>query len=484
MPNNERGAVKTPDLLPRLRQFCQIHHLLPPSKIIVAVSGGADSLALLFGLLALRDEFGFALHVASFDHGIRGSVSAADVTFVRDIAAAQHLPFTAGKDDIPARSRAWGIGIEAAARRARYAFLASVARAEAAVCIATGHQRDDQAETVLMHIVRGSGLAGLRGMLPQMPLRDLNLPELQVDGITLIRPLLDCSREQIDAYVASLGLIPRVDASNADTAYTRNRLRHDVLPLLEQINPAIRTSLARLAETARNDFDALRGGLPPLQRTGDSISLPMAQFRALHPAHQRLWIRQAAQTLAPEVEIGLDTMHEALRLPDAEPVGGAGTDLGGGLRLRCRASELSVYLPNSFPDDWPWLTPGTTLNLSIPDEVTLPGSNWRLRATVVESTPPAPGPLSAVIPLPAEARVQLRTRNLGDRFAPAGLHGHRQKLSDTLINIKVPAEWRDRLPLLTINDRIGWIMSPGGSRLAYSDIASPQCLCYFEYVPS
>ncbi|MEO8397393.1 MAG: tRNA lysidine(34) synthetase TilS, partial [Chloroflexota bacterium] len=189
-------------------------NFLPASaRLIVGVSGGTDSLALLHTLLALRDRLSLNLHVATLDHGLRGDAGADDARFVQTTAQSWDLEVTAGYADVGALAQAQQIGIEAAARLARYEFLAGVADAFHATHIAVAHNADDQVETVLFHLLRGSGLTGIGGMayiapLPGHPHR------------TLIRPLLDIPRADLDAYCREQGLQPRHDASNDDTSYT------------------------------------------------------------------------------------------------------------------------------------------------------------------------------------------------------------------------------------------------------------------------
>jgi tRNA(Ile)-lysidine synthase len=203
---------------------------------VAAVSGGADSVALLRGLL---DAGVGPLTVAHFNHRLRGAESDADAEFVRELAARLGLPFRLGGADV--RSAAAGDNLEATARRLRYGWLAEAAREAGAVWVATGHTADDQAETVLHRLIRGAGLQGLRGVAAERELRD---------GIRLLRPLLTVARADVLAYLRDLGQSFREDATNIDPAFTRNRIRHELLPLLRTFNPAIVDVLGRLARQA------------------------------------------------------------------------------------------------------------------------------------------------------------------------------------------------------------------------------------------
>jgi len=234
------------DLLTQVMETIEEYGLLVRGEpVVVGVSGGPDSLCLLHVLKHLAPGYGVTLHVTHLEHGIRGEESEADAQFVAGLAHRWGLPVTVEHADVPRLAEEEGLAPEEAARRARYGFLARVAGQIGASRIAVGHNADDQVETVLMHFLRGSGLAGLRGMLPLSPLGELRLGAALRDSplageLRLIRPLLEVARPAIEAYCRSRGLQPRFDRSNLDTTYYRNRLRHELLPMLEGYNPNIR----------------------------------------------------------------------------------------------------------------------------------------------------------------------------------------------------------------------------------------------------
>lgn len=425
---------------------------------MVAVSGGADSLSLLHLLLTLRDEFDLTLHVATFDHQIRGEAGAADVRFVKEIAAAWNVPCTAGSADVPELARQQRLGLEEAARQARYTFLAEVAATIGARQIATGHNQDDQAETVLMHAIRGAGLAGLRGMLPRAPLSAH--PEL-----VLVRPLLDTPRSANDAYLHDLKIEPRSDATNVDRTYLRNRFRHEILPLLETINPQVRAALARTAAIAQEDYATLDSLLPPLTILDQGLSIEHSTFLQLSASQQRMLIRKAVAQLSAGKQASFERVQAAIDLA----VNGSSTqhvELIGTVWLGINGSNVVICVRAPHPQytltDWPRLNPGTQITIEQPGVYFL-SDGWRLR---VERSAEKPfsvrndGPLSALLAIDPGAKIALRTRQNGDRFKPFGMKGHSRKFKEILIDMKVPVGLRNCVPLIIVNNEIVWFIAP------------------------
>jgi tRNA(Ile)-lysidine synthetase-like protein len=474
------------NLIEQVRAFCTAHGLFERGTVVVAVSGGADSLVLLHVLIALRDELGIAPHVATFDHGLRGAAGAADVTFVREVGAAWGVPVTAGAADVPALARTWKLGIEAAGRRARYAFLAEVAGRTGATRIATGHNRDDQAETVLLHVIRGAGLAGLRGMLPATPWADLGLPPMNAP-LTLVRPLLDVPRAAIERYAARLDVVPRQDSTNLDTSLIRNRLRHQVFPLLETINPALGAALARLAAIARDDYSVLRAMVPPPIATDGGVVIARGTFTALHPAQARLMIRLAAGMLRSDNAISYERAEAARQFFAGASAGSL--ELGAGLRMMVSGTDAFIHDPTCFPTFAAWLPPGAHLSLPGAGEYVLPTSGWRLDVTPAEGPPGAAAPLDVILALPHHAPLTVRTPHSGDRFRPRGMGGHSRKLSDVLNAMRVRPPWRDRIPLMVVGDSVAWFVVPCGdaprARVAepFSRVAAGHTCWRFRFTP-
>jgi tRNA(Ile)-lysidine synthase len=485
-------------LLKRLQAAIEKDQLLSPEEgVVVGVSGGPDSLCLLHLLCELRAEasgpteagWRLRLHVAHLHHGLRGAEADADAAFVRQLAAEWNLPVHVEQADVPGLAEEHGLAVEEAARRARYAFLARVAAQVGARTVAVGHNADDQAETVLMHFVRGSGLGGLRGMLPCAPLADYRLlgldPEGPVPGIRLVRPLLTIPRADIVAYCEYYGLEPRFDRSNLDKTYFRNWLRHDVIPLLERHNPNLRQVLRRSAEVIAADCDLLRTILEeswpgvvveerllpdtavPEAGPGERIVLDLAAWRALPASLQRSVLREAVQRLRRTLrDIGFVHIEDAVRVARQGVVGSQAT-LPRGLMLTVGYERLVLAAADAVPPlpDWPFLPPGTEpIPVQVPGRTLLPRSGWMLEADVLSAEELAAGseanadPWRAFLDLEAAGvRLWLRARQAGDRFLPLGMEGHSVKLSVMLTNLKVPQAARDRLPLLVTDWGLVWV---------------------------
>jgi tRNA(Ile)-lysidine synthase len=537
------------DLLPQVRRMIRRYDLLRDGMaLVVGVSGGPDSLCLLHLLMRLAPEMGLRLHVAHLDHGLRGAESDADADFVVEFAARLGLPCSVDRADVAVSARGAGLPLEEAARQARYRFLADVAAAVGADAVAVGHNADDQAETVLMHFLRGSGVAGLRGMLPKTPLGEFRLSgearerrgggagELGSGGArapflahaplpplsffpTLIRPLLATPRAAIEAYCAEHGLQPRFDRSNEDTTIYRNRLRHELLPILEGYNPRIREVLAHTAEVLGGDHEVLRAALDeawdrvrtregesgsvgesrPLAQSpahsfspsSDVVHLDLAAWRALPLGLQRATIREAIHRLRASlrninwehVERAVWLAREGTTAQKATLAAGLELEIGyRTLRIGSEAAPVSLlqraslFQPGASP---PGGVPqiGASLPLAAPGEAAI-GGGWRLQVSAGHQygQPKDRGagadPWVAFLDEDAlGSDLLLRPRQPGDRFQPQGLSGHSTKLNEFMINAKVPKGARAGWPLLCGAAGIAWVC---GLRVAEWAIVRPE----------
>lgn len=455
---------------------------MPPDQacIVIGVSGGPDSLCLLHALHALSRAHGWSLHVAHLHHGLRGHDADADAEFVARLAAEWGLPCTVERVDVPALARRKRLAVEEAARQARYAFLARLARGLGTGFIAVGHTADDQAETVLMHFLRGAGLAGLRGMMVVTPLAEYRLAEegrempaaSEAGPLMLLRPLLEVPRTEVEAYCARLGLSPRFDRSNLDKTYFRNRLRHELLPILATYNPGIKRVLYRTAAVVTDDYEYLHSGMLQAwarivrRETATSITFDLAQWRALPPSLGRAVLREAVHRLRRALRnINWEHIERAFRLARDETRGaGRRATLPQGLMLMVGYHDLVVAEEAALPlPDAPQLLV-SPLVLVVPGVTDLVGSNWRFLTRVM--TPADlplgwegnPDPWQAAADLDAAGdHLSLRVREAGDRFCPLGLAGHQTKLGEFFINEKVDRALRARWPLVVGPRGIVWV---------------------------
>ncbi|GAB4509928.1 MAG: tRNA lysidine(34) synthetase TilS [Anaerolineae bacterium] len=443
-------------LIQHLRHIVQKNQLiLPDETVVVAVSGGTDSLALLHMLYTLQASLRITLHAATLDHQLRDG-SAEDAAYVRAIAEEWGIAVTVGHVDVGKLAAEEQMGIEAAARQARYAFLVNVARQVGSARIMTAHHADDQAETVLMRLLRGAGLSGLRGMAMQAPVP--GAPHL-----LLVRPLLGFSRAELEAYCLEHGLVPRHDATNADTRYTRNFIRHEVLPVLRQLNPQVEKALNRLAETARTDDAYLQAAFEALAAEhvryhADRITVSRAAFQTWHPAMQRRCLYHAIALLGSADAIDFDHIQAAIELAEHGEQGAVAL-LGAGLRLRVDYDVLEIAhedAPPAVPEHLPLLAAGQVVALNLPGETAIPHVNWRLRLEFNAIETQRPPQARIVISMYSECI--LRTRQAGDRIAPLGLNGHHQKINRWMINQKVPRHLRERIPLLVVDGEVALIL--------------------------
>jgi tRNA(Ile)-lysidine synthase len=477
------------DFLTSLRRFLHKHELLPRGStnasnapgapnapVIVGVSGGADSLCLLHALNALALEFDLRLHVAHLNHQLRGEEAQADADFVRDFARQWNLPHTIEARDVAAFARQQKLSLEEAARQVRYSFLLEVALAQHSGTIAVAHNADDQAESVLMHFLRGSGLSGLRGMLPKMRIAELRIrnwdsafhtPNSALKDIFLIRPFLETPRSAIDEYCAQHDLHPRVDATNVDTTYFRNRLRHELLPLLETYNPQIRSILRRTADVIAAEHEVLQAhtnyawGMTVVEEADTAITFDLPLWREQPIGVRRALLRQAIQQLRPPLR-DIDFVHieDAIEILQRATTGDQVT-LPQNLLLEVSYNTFTIAPRDELTlPDWPLLPEEvTSVPISVPGITPLPESPWFLEATFGACD-------HGHVPLARFAAcfdmdtlpgaLTLRPRISTDHFQPQGMPAL-VRLKDWMINAKVPRAIRDRLPLIVSGDQIVWV---------------------------
>lgn len=474
---------------------------LPASApLVVAVSGGPDSVALLAALRDMAHKRGIVLHVAHLDHGLRPE-GVDDAAFVARLASDWGLAATVDAVDVRAFAAGSGRGIEDAARHARYAFLAGVARrlagryGGARVDVATAHTADDQAETVLMNVIRGAGLDGLAAMEPaaRWPIAAAEIAsaaaQAHLDAARathdwpadrplprLLRPLLATDRSAVLAFLTAAGIEARTDASNDDRAFLRNRIRLDVVPLLQAINPQLHAALTRLAATAADDLAFIDGAVDTVWQAADSgvdddgdVTLGMSALRALHPALQRRVLRRAFAQLGGDVrELGLGHVQAILRAVEGVADDGAtALALPGRIRLHVDASSVTFRRDRATLPP-PRLGPDP-IALAVPGETRLPGG-WMVAATLVDrhagdgarfgsgADGPNRDPWRWSIDLDVvRTPLGVRGRVAGDRLPLDGMGTGHKRLQDLFVDAKVPAAERDGWPVVVAGGTILWV---------------------------
>jgi tRNA(Ile)-lysidine synthase len=426
-------------------------------KVAVAVSGGADSVCLLYILAGLKQELGIDMHIAHLNHELRGGESAADAKYVVGLAKRLGIPATVESRDVKVYRKQHRLSLEEAAREVRYDFLSAVAKEAGALKVAVGHTGGDHIETLLMHLVRGSGINGLRGLAPAT--------NLKVSGgsLTVIRPLLCLSRQETIAYCRARGLKPRLDASNLSTEPLRNKVRHELVPELKKYNPQISQALMRLSRTAASDLDfidAEAGRImnSVLKVSKNSVAIEKESFLALHPAIKRRLLRLAIESLLgslKDIEAGhIEDIIEALDKPAGKVIG-----LPFGL---CFTIEYNRYVlaPESLSlCPLPALAGETELKL--PGKTFFPG--WEVKAVLISQSeykmqPSDANDFSACFDFASIGRkLNVRRRLPGDRFQPLGM-ARSKKLNIFMIDARVPRKWRPRVPVVCSGDDILWVV--------------------------
>ncbi len=455
----------TPSPLERVRRFAEREQLFRSvEKVVVAVSGGADSVAALLLLRDLGETHGFEVVVAHFDHHLRHE-SAGDRDFVSALCERLDVPCMTGEGDVPIAAEEIRMGIEETARRLRYQFLAFAAERQGAGAVATGHTADDHVETVLHHIVRGSGVRGIRGMLPAAPLP--GMPSLR-----LIRPILPLARADTVAVCNAGGVDYREDATNAELHATRNRLRHTVLPQLREENPSVDAAILGLAESARELFRSVERSADlaqPGDRTPGSVVFELETLRSLGSEARLLLLEREAAFLKAEV----DANRTRLRNLDEVLSGGAGSVAFGGLAVEVSVGFARLSADRGDEEDAP----------EIPEQfVNIPGITRAGERVLQAATDPFPrdagAPAAAAVPADRiEGALRLRALAPGDRMQ---YRGYRRKVSGILKAARVPAWERGDLIALAGREEVVAVL---GANVAIADGGQQDDCYYFRIAP-
>ncbi|MCZ2127046.1 MAG: tRNA lysidine(34) synthetase TilS [Anaerolineales bacterium] len=430
--------------------------------VVVGVSGGPDSLC----LMELMRRAGYRLIVGCFNHQLRAE-AAEEIEMVEKTAAQWNLICVAGSGDARAYADERKLSVEEAARLLRYRFLFDLARRYKAQAVAVGHTADDQVETILMHFLRGSGLAGLKGMSYRSIVKSFD------SRIPITRPLLDARREETILFCSVNGLNPRYDSSNDSLNFQRNRIRHLLIPSLETYNVKFRDAVLRMSQALKGDYAFMTEQLEEawkrtlISASDEVVTFDSSLLAAAPLGLQRNLMRHAMQTLHPEIDADYQTLKRASEFINAEDDSVKQMDLKSGLRLFRDANQIHVCALNAqLPiDRWPQMESESAI-LKLDDEIALSGGwkmvceRWNYPRLALKQAEENEDPFQ--VWLDAEdlsGDFEVRIRRAGDVFSPLGMEGHSQKISDFFINEKLPRRARDRWPLLCAGDEIIW--APG-----------------------
>ena len=387
-------------MLNKLTEFSRQYEMIHPGDhIICAVSGGADSVALLFALYLLKDKLEITLEAAHFNHHLRGEESDADAAFVCKLCDQYDIPLHMGEACVTAGAK----GLEAAARDARYAFLRTLPGK-----IATAHTADDNAETVLMHLIRGTGLKGLGGITP-------------VHG-NVIRPMLTITRQDVEAFLDEYYVKHIEDSSNGSDDFLRNRIRHHVMPLLREENPRLAQNLTQMALRLRMDEQLLS------QMAQDSLELGVSELMQLHPAVRSRTLEQFLKKEGVrEPEHTHIAMVEALLYSDKPS---ARANLPGGVTVSRCYDRLTVLREE---------VPLPELEIPCPGSITIPGFRVSVEAAqeVINTRD--------TFTVCTAGKIFLRQRRSGDEMR---LSGGTKSLKKIMIDRKIPASERQHIPVI------------------------------------
>lgn len=451
-----------------LRTIREYDMIRPGDRVLVAVSGGADSMALLLSLHALGPILGCTLDVAHLNHSLRGPEGDEDEDFVRRASRELDLTFYSEVIDVKGRAEREKQNLEQAAREERYAFLRRTARSSGSNRVAVGHNQNDQAETILFRFLRGSGVEGLSSIYP-------------VVGRQLIRPLIECPRKSILHYLEKRRCAYREDSSNRDMIYSRNRIRLELIPYLERhFNPGLTETVAREAATMRETWDLLQS---LAEKSCDAISRPVdggvgisvQAVKALHPALQKEVLRCALKRSKGDLKgIGRVHIEQVLRLCHRAR---------GGERVRLPQETIAI---RQF-DDLLLLCPqpetgkGYRYELQVPGQCRIPEVRAQIRAEISsEPWHPREGEhrrRAYLDPSTLQTPLTIRSRLPGDRYGGAT---HR-KIKKMLIDGKIPLHERNSLPVVVSDGNVIWIPGFRPSK-EYGAEKTAQTVVILEYI--
>lgn len=414
-------------------------------KVLVAVSGGPDSVALLYLLKQAEPIFHLSLHVFHLNHQLRGEEAAEDAKFVREFAEMLGIPVTLANFDVPALMEREKLSLEEAAREARYRLMDQVSADIKADKVALGHQADDQVETFLMRLIRGAGLEGLGSI---SPVRD-----------HYIRPLIEVTKEDVLQYIDDNGLKYRLDASNEDLSILRNRIRYELVPLLINYNPQFKGTLLKTVELVRDDQSHLNeitdGVFEVLADTNTNmVRIPVQGLLAQSVAIQRRLVRRCIKWVKSDLR-GIEFKHIGAILEGLQSVPvRVELELPGQIVILTEYGDLVFGHKQLFEP--PVFEPVT---LSVPGVTIIEALGIEIEAELIEPsnlTFERNGEVAHIDADKIPGELKVRIRKPGDSFRPFGMIGEK-KLQDFFVDEKVPRRKRDTIPIVESDDRIVWV---------------------------
>ena len=435
--------------------------LKPGDTVVVAVSGGADSLCLLYALRRLSSELRCSLHVAHLDHMLRGAESQQDAEFVTAQAHLLGLPCSVDARDVAAYRLARRCSLEEAAREVRYAFLREVASGVGARAVLTGHTRDDAVETIMLHILRGAGVHGLRGLEPVATYPSSGGESATPGAPLLVRPLLRVSRREVKEYCDALGLEPREDASNDSVEYLRNRIRSELLPSMRELNPRVDEALLRLSALASEDDEQLvyttaKRWDSLATESADSVSIELSGFLESSPAIQSRLVLSAMVRLNGCVR-DVSSEHVMSVRDLARNSVGKQVDLPSGIVWRRETSNLTAFRRSALQAKEAPTMPVEPVELPVPGQVVLPVGRITARAAAPGEAVDSLDPFVVCVDEAATGdSLLVRRRRPGDRFRPLGMQNDK-KLQDFMVDAHIAAGVRDWIPVVCSPSGIVWV---------------------------
>ncbi len=431
-------------MLKQVLTFNQKHNLFSSGdRILLACSGGPDSLCMVHIFNRLAPKYDLKIFVAHIEHGIRGQASVDDALFVKNFCEQNNIPFYLKKVDACSYSAQHKLSLETGARILRYSFLNEMAQSLNCTSIAIAHNRGDQAETVLMHIIRGSGISGLSGIHPKTQ--------------NIIRPLLACTRSDIEEYCQRYKLSPRHDFTNDETTYIRNSIRLKLLPFLRKYNPNIESTLSRTASLISEENDFITAYSTSIYnqitvKTDNKLLFPLDRFSGQHTAIKRRLIRLAVHSLCNNIK-DIENIHINSVLSLAQKAKtGSQINLPNGLKAYIEYNNLIIALPHLPP-----IVKSGPILLNIPGTVTLNAIDVSIMSEIIHSSQQEKSRNTCYIDTDKlSGSLKIRFRKNGDSFCPKGMNGHK-KLKDLFIDNKIPREQRDMIPIIYDDTGIVWV---------------------------